>query len=256
MISRKELLLGALVEATFSAVSIDEVRAELQSYEQRGILRRLAGKERGECWTTSSIAATEASLLRAADRHDEHDWFRSEAVDAALANAPHLSEEQAQAIRFSANRDGVAICEAPAGTGKTVLARALVDAARRSGLTVLGLSPTWVGADELSKSCGIEALAIAKWRHDHLAGRSPEITAKTLIVIDEVGLAGVKDLEFALRIAHEAARRRPSALGIAGNFKPCQVGALYEPWPTWSRAVRFFHKYAGKKLTGSVPPRW
>jgi conjugative relaxase-like TrwC/TraI family protein len=204
VISRKELLLSALVEATFSAVSIDEVRAQLQSYEERGILCRLAGEEMGECWTTPSIAATEASLLRAADRHDEHDWFRSEAVEAALADAPHLSEEQAQAIRFSANRDGVAICEAPAGTGKTVLARALVDAARRSGLAVLGLSPTWVGADELSKSCGIEALAIAKWRHDHLAGRSPEITAKTLIVIDEVGLAGVKDLEFALRIAHEA----------------------------------------------------
>jgi conjugative relaxase-like TrwC/TraI family protein len=204
VISRKELLLGALVEATFSAVSIDAVRAELQSYEQRGTLRRLAGKERGECWTTPSIAATEASLLRAADRHDEHDWFRSEAVDAALADAPHLSEEQAQAIRFSANRDGVAICEAPAGTGKTVLARGLVDAARRSGLAVLGLSPTWVGADELSKSCGIEALAIAKWRHDHLAGRGPEITAKTLILIDEVGLAGVKDLESVLRVAHES----------------------------------------------------
>lgn len=98
----------------------------------------------------------------------------------------------------------MAICEAPAGTGKTVLARALVDAARRSGLTVLGLSPTWVGADELSKSCGIEALAIAKWRHDHLAGRSPKIDSMSLIIIDEVGLAGVKDLEFALRTAHEA----------------------------------------------------
>jgi conjugative relaxase-like TrwC/TraI family protein len=204
VISRKELLLGALVEATFGAVSIDQVRAELQSYEQRGNLRRLAGKERGECWTTPSIAATEASLLRAADRHDEHDWFKSEALEAALAGAPHLSEEQAQAIRFSANRDGVAICEAPAGTGKTVLARALVDAARRSGLSVLGLSPTWVGADKLSKSCGIEALAIAKWRYDYLAGRSPEITARTLIIIDEVGLAGVKDLEFVLRIAHQA----------------------------------------------------
>ena len=166
VISRKELLLGALVEATFSAVSIDEVRAELELYEQRGFFARLAGKEHGECWTTPSIAATEASLLRAADRHDEHDWFQSEALEAALADAPHLSEEQAQAIRFSANRDGVAICEAPAGTGKMVLTRSLVDVAHRSGLTVLGLSPTWIAADELSKSCGIDALAIAKWRYD------------------------------------------------------------------------------------------
>ena len=125
VINRKELLHGALVEATFLAVGIDQVWAELQSYEERGILRRLAGEERAECWTTPSIAATEASLLRAADRPDEHDWFRPDALEAALANAPHLSEEQAQAIRFSANRDGVAICEAPAGTGKTVLTRAL-----------------------------------------------------------------------------------------------------------------------------------
>ena len=60
------------------------------------------------------------------------------------------------------NRDGAAICEAPAGTGKTVMARALVDAARRFGLTVLGLSPTWVGADELSKSCGIARARASK----------------------------------------------------------------------------------------------
>jgi hypothetical protein len=75
VISRKELLLGALVEASFSAVGVDQVWAELQSYEQRGILVKLAGEERAECWTTPGIAASEARLLRAADRSDERDWF-------------------------------------------------------------------------------------------------------------------------------------------------------------------------------------
>jgi conjugative relaxase-like TrwC/TraI family protein len=232
VISRKELLLGALVEASLAAVSIDQMRAELQSFEQRGILLRLAGKDQGEYWTTPSIAAIEASLLRAADRHDERDWFRTEAVEAALANAPHLSEEQAQAVRFSANCDGVAICEAAAGTGKTVLARALVDAARRSGLdaarssglTVLGLSPTWVAADELSKSCGIEALAIAKWRYDQLAGQSPKIDAKTLIIIDEAGLAGVRELESVLRVAHEA-RAKVVCFGDRRQLQAVQGGS-------------------------------
>ncbi|UPK39529.1 relaxase domain-containing protein [Bradyrhizobium sp. 186] len=204
VVTRKELLHGALVEATFLAVGIDQVWAELQSYEDRGILVRLADEERSECWTTPSIAATEASLLRAADRLDEHDWFRPDALEAALANAPHLSEEQTQAIRFSANRDGVAICEAPAGTGKTVLTKSLVESAQRSGLTVLGLSPTWIAADELSKSCGIDAHAIAKWRYDQSSGLGLTLDAKTLIVIDEVGLAGVRELESVLKAAHEA----------------------------------------------------
>ena len=185
------------------SVGIDDVMAELNSHEQLGRLKNLAGLDRAECWTTPSIAATEASLLRSADRPDERDWFHVNALDAALAEAPHLSDEQVQAVRFSANRDGVAICDAAAGSGKTTLARALVDAAHRSGLKTLGLSPTWVAADELSKSIGIDALAIAKWRYDHKHGGGPQIDDKTLIVLDEAGIAGIQDLEAVLKVAHE-----------------------------------------------------
>lgn len=204
VVFRRELLQSALVEASLLGEGIDQVLAELQSYEQRGILQRLTGKERAGCWTTPSIAAAEASLLRAANRLDEQDWFRLDELETALSNAPYLSQEQAEAIRFSVNRDGVAICEAPAGTGKTVMTQALVDAAHRSGLKVLGLTPTWVAADELSKSCGIEARAIAKWRYDRERGQEVPIDAKTLIVVDEAGLAGVRDLESVMRAAQEA----------------------------------------------------
>ncbi|WP_439924924.1 AAA family ATPase [Nitrobacter sp. JJSN] len=211
VIGRKELLHSALVEASFLAVGIDQVWAELHSYEARGILRRLAGKERTECWTTASIAAAEARLLRAADRSDEHDWFRADALETALANAPHLAEEQAHAVRFSANRDGVAICEAPAGTGKTILTRALVEAAHRSGLKVLGLTPTWVAADELSKSCDIDALAIAKWRYDYVRGQSFTVDANTLIVIDEIASPGLLRRAASASCCRHTARRGPPA---------------------------------------------
>lgn len=203
VISRKDLLFGALVEATLTTVGIDAVRAELELLEQSRVLLRLAGKEKGECWTTPSIAGIEASLLRAADRRDERDWFQSEAVEAALGNAPFLSDEQARAVRLSANRDGVTLCAAAAGTGKTTLARVLIDA-HQSRLKTIGLSPTWVGADALSKSCGIETFAIAKWRHDNLARGRPNIDAQTLIIIDEAGMCGVRELEYVLRNAHDA----------------------------------------------------
>lgn len=204
VITRKALVHGALIEAAIHAVSIDQVLAELRSYEERAILQKLTGEERAEYWTTPPIAAAEASLLRSADRLNEQDWFPRDAVEAALASAPYLSQEQADAIRFAANRDGVTICEAPAGTGKTVMTQALVEAAQRSGLKILGLTPTWVAADELSKSCGIEACAIAKWRYDHERKIGSKIDANTLVVIDETGLAGVRDLETVLKVAHDA----------------------------------------------------
>lgn len=204
VITRKELVHGALIEAAIRAVSIDQVWAELRSYEERGVVRKLNGEGRAEYWTTPAIAFAEASLLRSADRLNEQDWFAPDALEAALANAPYLSQEQVDAIRFAANRDGVTICEAPAGTGKTVMTKAFVDAARRSGLRILGLTPTWVAADELSKSCGIEACAIAKWRYDLERKIGSEIDANTVIVIDETGLAGVRDLETVLRVAHDA----------------------------------------------------
>lgn len=225
VINREELLRDALIEATFTGVGIERVWADLELDEERGILCKLAGNERAECWTTPSIANVEASLLRAADRQNEHDWFQSDAVEAAIRDASFLSDEQMQAVRFSANRDGVVVCNSAAGSGKTTLACTIVEAARRSGLSkIYGLSPTWVGADELSKSCAIETFAIAKWRHDTLAGARSDINAKTLIIIDEAGASGLRELEFVLRLAQEK-HVKVVCLGDTRQLEPVQNGS-------------------------------
>lgn len=145
VINRRELLLRALIEASFTGVGVEQVWTDLQLHEERGILCKLAGEQRAECWTAPSIAAVEASLLRAADRRDERDWFQSEAVEVAIRNASFLSHEQVQAVWFSANRDGVVVCNSAAGTGKTTLARTIIDAARRSGLAIYGLAQLGLG---------------------------------------------------------------------------------------------------------------
>ena len=201
VISRKDLILSAFVKASLTGIAPDSVRQEIDSSERAGVLLALSKRHADYCWTTAAIAETEARLLRQADRADENDWFSTEAVEAALTEAPHLSDEQQKAIRHATSRDGVSICEAGAGTGKTTLTRALVDAARRSRLTVLGVAPTWVAADELSKACGIEALAIAKWRHDLMSGKRPKFDSMALIIVDEVGVAGLRELEAVLTAA-------------------------------------------------------
>ncbi|TXN65094.1 AAA family ATPase [Methylobacterium sp. WL6] len=146
------------------------------------------------------IAAAEAALLRAADRPDAGSRFRPHAVSRALTAAPQLSDEQRSAVAAVTGPEagGVSVLEAGAGTGKTVTANVIVAAAQASGLTVVGLAPSWAAAVELGRSTGIETFAIAKWRHDLEHGRIPALDADTVLLCDEAGMVGTKDLAFVL----------------------------------------------------------
>jgi conjugative relaxase-like TrwC/TraI family protein len=199
VIDRQRLLEGALIQAALKKLGPDEVYLELARLEASGGLLRLSA----DCWTTPAIAACEAAMLRAADRPQEREWFSADAVASALGNATYLTAEQNETVRQAARSDGVSIVEAGAGTGKTTLARVLVDAARQSGLRVIGLAPSWVAADELSASTGVKAIAIARWRHDHAQGRGVDFDASTIIIVDEAGMTGTRDMAAILAAARE-----------------------------------------------------
>lgn len=230
VLTRASLLQGALEEAGLQGLGIAAVEAELEGLERDGRLMRLAcvglDANQGACWTSPALAACEAALLRAADRPQERTWITPEAVTSALSAAAHLSPEQAEAVRAVAGPDGVAILEAGAGTGKTTTAQALVEAALLSRLKVIGLAPSWVAADELARSTGIPAQAIARWRHDQarepgqrrdpgsIAHRSQgsgasttvpsSLDRDTLVIVDEAGMVSTRDLEAILSAAKAA----------------------------------------------------
>ncbi|WP_245974121.1 MobF family relaxase [Bosea caraganae] len=204
VIDRKALLQTSLELASLDGQAFETVEAELAALEREGAMIALSGDEPSARWTTPGIAAAEAAMLRAAHRLNERDWLTAEAMDRALARAPHLSEQQREAARHVLGRDGVTIVEAGAGTGKTTTARAIVDAARESGMTVVGLAPAWIAVDELGASTGIEAQAIARWRHDHDGGKAKPLDASTLIIVDEAGMVGTRDMEAVLTAAQHS----------------------------------------------------
>ena len=230
VLTRASLLQGALEEAGLQGLGIAAVEAELAGLEQEGQLLRLAAvaldAKQADCWTSPALAACEAALLRAADRPEERDWIASEAVTAALRAAAHLSPEQAEAVRAVAGSDGVSILEAGAGTGKTTTAQALVGAASLSRLKVIGLAPSWVAADELARSTGIPAQAIARWRRDRAREQGeargpgpgappplgsgatraapPSLDRDTLVIVDEAGMVSTRDMEAILSAAKTA----------------------------------------------------
>lgn len=194
VIRRKSLYQAALTRAALVGRGVDAVQTEIADLERAGILFRLAGSAQGTSWTTPAIAACEAAMLRAAHRLEDRAWFSDGAVTAAFENASHLSQEQQAAVRHAAGPGGVAILEAGAGTGKTVTAKALVDAARGSALRVVGLAPSWVAADEFAKATGVKAQAVALWRRELEQGWAERTDERTLLIVDEAGMVGTRDM--------------------------------------------------------------
>ena len=225
VVTRSDLLGAALVEAGLKGIGIRPVYAELERLEQDGTLLRL-GPERGDGrrWTTPSIAAVEAAMLRAANRPAERQWITERGLDAALGQATHLADEQRDAVRRAASPDGISVIEAGAGTGKTTAARAIADAAYASGLKVVGLAPSWVAADELAKSVGIDSQAIAKWRADDRHGRAKALDADTLLLVDEAGMVSMRDMA-ALTVAAKETGAKLVLLGDSRQLESVPGGS-------------------------------
>ncbi|MEP9385523.1 MobF family relaxase [Nocardioides sp. KR10-350] len=151
------------------------------------------------------------------------------AIAEAAANELQLNAAQQSLVREMATSGrAVQLALAPAGTGKTTAMRVLTRAWQDSGGTVIGLAPSAVAAQELGASINPEpstADATAKatrlrhgpWRPgrskvraDTLAklvwhakhGGAPKwmekIDAKTLVLIDEAGMAATTDLAAAI----------------------------------------------------------
>jgi conjugative relaxase-like TrwC/TraI family protein len=195
VLTRKALLNRAFVESALQGKGIKLVYSEISNLEASERLVRLDHCEAAQHWTTTAIAAEESKLLRLVKERVARSLFRPEAIELALQAVPFLSDEQRRAIRHATSADPTSILESGAGTGKTTLIAGLVDAARRSGgLKILGLAPSWVAADELARSAGIEAMAVARFRHELRAGLRPRPDANTLIIVDEAGMVGVRDM--------------------------------------------------------------
>jgi conjugative relaxase-like TrwC/TraI family protein len=194
VLKRKALLHRALVKASLRGTGIENVHAGIADHQASGKLVRLDRYDVAQYWTTAAVAAEEAKLLRLVKERMAGSWFKSDAIEAALKDASNLSEEQRQAIRDATSSEPTSVLEAGAGTGKTTLAKLVVDSARKSGLSIVGLAPSWVAADELARSTGIEAFAIARFRHELAAGRRQAPNANTLVIVDEAGMVGTRDM--------------------------------------------------------------
>ena len=150
--------------------------------------------------------AAEQALVAAAGRTD------GPAIPAAVveitllesaANGVALNPAQAHLVREMATSGArLQLAIAPAGSGKTTAVAVLARAWADGGGTAIGLAPSAVAASVLAEAIGIRTDTLAKltWSltHDPKPAWVADIDDKTLVVIDEAGMAGTTDLAAAV----------------------------------------------------------
>ncbi len=150
-----------------------------------------------ERWTTFELLETERRALATARSllASERAVCSEDDVLAALRDAPRLSDEQVRAVvQMTRSGNGLDVLTAPAGAGKTYAFAAAREAWQSAGYRVIGAAHTAIAADELWRAGGIASTTIARLRIGIDRGEPGGFDDRTVLVVDEAGTAGTRDL--------------------------------------------------------------
>jgi ATP-dependent exoDNAse (exonuclease V) alpha subunit len=177
----------------------------LAKVEASAEIVRLGEDDRGrERFTTRAMLATEERMERTAERlaaaHGH--GVGASARDAAMRERG-LGDEQRAAFRHVTGERDLALVVGYAGTGKSTMLSAAREAWEVSGYTVRGAALSGIAAEALEGGSGINSRTIASLEHAWGRGRE-QLTKRDVLVIDEAGMAGSRQMERVLSHAAEA----------------------------------------------------
>ena len=187
-------------------------------------------------YTTPELLATERELLEGAlERQAEGAGLVDEPiVEAVLAARPELSAEQEAMVRgLTGSGDGVQVVLGRAGSGKTYALDPAREAWQAEGYQVIGAALSARAAQELQAGSGIPS------RHPgapagrlHAIRRARRLHAMSVVVLDEAGMVGTRDLA---ELARHAEAPAPSWCWWA-TTPSCPRSPPEDPSGPWPRA--------------------
>lgn len=186
------------------------------------------GKDR---FTTRAMIEAEQRLHRAAEvlaekeRHDVRDADRRAALARAEARGLVLSREQADALTQITDRRDLGIVVGHAGTGKSAMLGVAREAWEKAGYRVRGAALSGIAADGLEGGSGIASRTIASLEHGWANDRD-HLTARDVLVIDEAGMVGTRQLERVLSHAADAGAK-VVLVGDPQQLQSIEAGAAF-----------------------------
>jgi Ti-type conjugative transfer relaxase TraA len=160
-------------------------------------------------FTTRQMIEAEQRLHRATawmaerDRHEVSEKDREAALAQAEQRGLALSSEQADALSHITDGRDLGIVVGYAGTGKSAMLGVAREAWEAAGYEVRGAALSGIAAENLQSGSGISSRTIASMEHGWEQGRDL-LTSRDVLVIDEAGMVGTRQLERVLSHAAEA----------------------------------------------------
>ncbi|MCL8384308.1 Ti-type conjugative transfer relaxase TraA [Xanthobacter aminoxidans] len=210
----------------------DQFNAVMGAMREALDLVQLGKDGRGEDrFTTRQMIETEQRLHRAADlmaakeRHKVSDRDREAALARAEARGLVLSGEQVDALAHVTDGRDLGVVVGYAGTGKSAMLGVAREAWEAAGYEVRGVALSGIAAENLESGSGISSRTIASLEHGWGQGRDV-LTARDVLVIDEAGMVGTRQLERVLSHAAEAGAK-VVLVGDPQQLQSIEAGAAF-----------------------------
>src|SRR3546814_562864 len=182
-------------------------------------------------FTSRGMIETEQRLSRAAEmmaqreRHHVLNSNRSGALARAAERGLELSGEQRAAFERVTDGRGLGIVVGYAGTGKSAMLGVAREAWEHAGLEVRGAALSGIAAEGLEKGSGIASRTIASLEHGWAQGRDL-LTSRDVLVIDEAGMVGTRQMERVISHAADAGAK-VVLVGDPQQLQAIEAGAAF-----------------------------
>ena len=211
---------------------IDQFNTVMGAIRGAPDLIELGKDARGEDrFTTRAMIEAEQRLHRAAELMAERERHQVRGADreAAFASAEQrglvLSGEQADALAHITDGRDLGIVVGHAGTGKSAMLGVAREAWETAGYEVRGVTQSGIAAENLESGSGIASRTIASLEHGWHQGRDL-LTTRDVLVIDEAGMVGTRQLERVLSHAAEAGAK-VVLIGDIMQLQAIEAGAAF-----------------------------
>jgi len=182
-------------------------------------------------FTSRSMIETEQRLesatakLEARRHHGVAERHRELAFSRASARGLDLSAEQRGALEHVTSSRGVSNVIGYAGTGKSAMLSVAREAWEAAGYQVQGAALSGIAAEGLEQGSGIGSRTLASLEHQWAKDRD-RLTDKHILVIDEAGMVGTRQLE---RIVTEAEKQGAKVVlvGDPEQLQAIDAGAAF-----------------------------
>ena len=186
------------------------------------------GEER---FTSRQMIDTEQRLQRASELmagradHSVQERIRDGAIARAAERGLVLSGEQRAAVEHVTGKRGLSVVVGYAGTGKSAMLGVAREAWESAGYTVRGAALSGIAAEGLESGSGIASRTIASLEHQWSDGREL-LTSRDVLVIDEAGMVGTRQMERVLGAAADAGAK-VVLVGDPQQLQAIEAGAAF-----------------------------